>query len=245
MMELAYPDNAALPAETDYKTQQVLQGIVRLKELEPKIEDCKTVNDVNHIRTNCQLIQTYARERKLDQEVVYWAQRCALKCTRKIGEILLAMKERRELRGKGQPRKSILVPDDNTSTLSDLKLTADESSNAQALASVPEKELDDIITEQTKNGNKLSTKAVVKEVRSRLPQKPPKARDSIKDIPVKRRIMSDKFPLYWTQERKLLDQFFTPSEIDKLPELWQKNFADYLMEKKTSVEKVKAAFQIS
>jgi hypothetical protein len=187
MMELAYPDNAALPAETDYKTQQVLQGIVRLKELEPKIEDCKTVNDVNHIRTNCQLIQTYARERKLDQEVVYWAQRCALKCTRKIGEILLAMKERRELRGKGQPRKSILVPDDNTSTLSDLKLTADESSNAQALASVPEKELDDIITEQ----------------------------------------------------------FFTPSEIDKLPELWQKNFADYLMEKKTSVEKVKAAFQIS
>jgi hypothetical protein len=236
IMQLTYPDSAPLPEETDYKTLQVIDGIAKLKQLGPKIQECKTVKDVNHIKTNCQLIQTYARERKLDQELVHWAQCCALKCSRKIGEILMAMKERRELRGKGQPRKSILPDEKNTFvTISDLELTEKESSNAQVLATVSEEQLEQVITEETKNG-KLSTQAVVKKIREAAQETKPRV------LPIRHRTVSDKFPLYWTQERKLLEQFFKPADLEKLPELWEKNFSIYLADKKAKIEQAKATF---
>ena len=90
------------------------------------------------------MIHTYAQERDLNRELVLWAQRCALICERKIGELLMAMKERRELRGRGKPKKAlldgndILDADENIIlakvTINELGLSEDESSNAQALA---------------------------------------------------------------------------------------------------------------
>jgi len=68
-------------------------------------------------------------------------------CERKIGELLIAMKERRELRQKGDRRSeksksspATLISSEQTqskpeSSLAELGLTKDESSDAQALAS--------------------------------------------------------------------------------------------------------------
>jgi hypothetical protein len=96
-------------------------------------------------------------------------QRCALLCERKIGEILLAMKARKELR-EGRKRKTTIDGDDScfseTTSLQDLQITPDESSNAQALASVPEPVLEQIINEQTdQKKQSLSKQAVIREVK--------------------------------------------------------------------------------
>src|SRR5262245_19900431 len=57
----------------------------------------RTIEEVQHIKHSYNLIQTYAQQRDLNRELVLWAQRRALICERKIGEMLLAMKERKEL----------------------------------------------------------------------------------------------------------------------------------------------------
>ena len=60
MIMLTIPE-VELPVETDYKTLQVIEGIKRLKDLVPTIKDCRTVEEVQHIKHSCNLIQTYAQ----------------------------------------------------------------------------------------------------------------------------------------------------------------------------------------
>ena len=104
----------------------------------------------------------------LDQPRVLWAQWCALICERKIGELLIAMKERKELRGRGKPKKEhdsekaiVHGEDNNISDIRGLGLSRNESSDAQALASVPEPVLEKIIEEQTdQKKQNFSTQAV-------------------------------------------------------------------------------------
>ena len=54
------------------------------------------------------------QKRKSTETIFTFRKRCALLCERKIGELLIKMKERRELRGKGQPRKSNVDAGDNS-----------------------------------------------------------------------------------------------------------------------------------
>jgi hypothetical protein len=72
---------------------------------------------------------------------VLWAQRCTLICERKIGEMLIAMKERKELR-EGRKLKTTVNAEDHsfskTISLEELGVSRYESSDAQMLASIPE-----------------------------------------------------------------------------------------------------------
>ena len=217
-----------LPVETDYKTLQVIEGIKRLKDLVPTIKDCRTVEEVQHIKHSCNLIQTYAQQRDLNRELVLWAQRCALICERKIGEMLSAMKARRELR-EGKRQKDTIDAVDSiiskTTTLKELGISPDESSDAQALASVPQAELEQIIDKRTNQKKQtLSRQAVVREARKR-------AATVVKpnSLYVRKPKPGRKLAAYWSKEKKALDDL-SVAELEELPSFWQNNFAEYLAE---------------
>jgi len=214
-----------LPVETDYKTLQVIEGIKRLKDLVPTIKDCRTVEEVQHIKHSCNLIQTYAQQRDLNRELVLWAQRCALICERKIGEMLIAMKERRELR-EGKRQKDTIDAVDSiiskTTTLKELGISPDESSDAQA--SVPQAELEQIIDKRTNQKKQtLSRQAVVREARGRAAVVKPNS------LYVRKPKPGRKLAAYWSKEKKALDDL-SVAELEELPSFWQNNFAEYLAE---------------
>ena len=231
-----------LPVETDYKTLQVIEGIKRLKDLVPTIKDCRTVEEVQHIKHSCNLIQTYAQQRDLNRELVLWAQRCALICERKIGEMLIAMKERRELR-EGKRQKDTIDAVDSiiskTTTLKELGISPDESSDAQALASVPQAELEQIIDKRTNQKKQtLSRQAVVREARGRAAVVKPNS------LYVRKPKPGRKLAAYWSKEKKALDDL-SVAELEELPSFWQNNFAEYLAERKAKLEKQKTVFGVS
>jgi hypothetical protein len=128
--------------------------------------------------------------------------------------MLIAMKERRELRQgqHGKPKEKIDADDfhfSKTTSLADLQITPDESSNAQALASVPEAKLEEIIDQQTDNG-KLSTQAVIREVR-----KVAKPKGIIKPNRAYVKRPGKKLTIFWTKMKNALNEL-SLEDLEKL-----------------------------
>jgi hypothetical protein len=242
MFELDFPSNGQSPApvdETDEYTLRVIDGIRRLKELAPTIKECKNTKEVNNIRLNCQLIQTYAMSRKLDKELVLWAQRCNLMCVRRIGEILMEMREKKQRVRGGELRKKVTFERDGTPeggplTLKDLELSTTDASDAVAIAGISESELEEIAENHLKENRSVNIKEIAVKARRRRSNKP--------EITIRKKPVYDNFSVYWKQEIQLLDKSFSVEMLEKLPEIWQKNLAEYLTKRKAEVEKVRENF---
>lgn len=221
--------------ETDYETIRVIEGVNRLKQLAPTIDACKTIPEVEKIRLNCQLIQTYAQKRKLDKELVLWAQRCALHCQRRIGEIVLRMKANGQF---GTRRKVVFEKDEvGRSNLKKMGIDRTKSSNAQTFAKVPKAEFEEMINENISRTGGINEHKIARDIRQRKRA----AKPFWQKASVKRKPFADKTDTYWTQEKQLLEKF-TIADLEKLPEFWQTNFAEYLAQRKANLEKANGAF---
>ena len=84
-----FPADAPMPSGTDEYTSRVLMGIDSLRELIPTLSDCKTIEEIENIRTHSQLIQTYGQKHptELDPEIQAWAGHCGSACSGKRLEI--------------------------------------------------------------------------------------------------------------------------------------------------------------
>jgi hypothetical protein len=240
-LELTYPDSCPPLEDTDEYTLRVIRGIKRLQELAPTIAEQKTIKDVNNIRLNCQLIQTYAMNRKLDRELVLWAQRCNLMCMRRIGEILIEMRQKKQPRAQGQAiTKKVTFERDKVTedtlpvTLEDLGLNGMEASESQAIASVSEEELEKIAEEHIKQTGQVNTRIIAAKARKRRSKKKP--------VIFRHKPIRESFPAYWRQEEKLLDKHFTVEALGTVAETWQKHFAEYLQKRKAIFQEQKEAW---
>ncbi len=91
-----------------------------------------------------------------DTELVNRAMELKLRCERRIGELLIEMKERGEI-GVGQPQKNSTTP---VTILSDLHIDRRMSSRSQKIAQIPEDIFEVMFVEHIEQEKELTRKAV-------------------------------------------------------------------------------------
>jgi hypothetical protein len=93
--------------------------------------------------TAARVIENYAKEKRVGEEILRLAFRFKSLAKRRLGEILAAAKAKGELAGQGGDRKS--KSSLTTLKLSDLAISKDESAQAQAYAAVPEAKFEELV----------------------------------------------------------------------------------------------------
>jgi hypothetical protein len=219
---------AVSEAEPSRELRRVIQAIHDLSELEAQIPLCKTIDEVEEIRGRTMGIQSYAREREdLGPALVAWAKRCAVLCQLRITEIQDLARRRKN---------------GEISNVADFASRHEQNkrSDARLVASIPPEELE----EQLKTSGSVQVIArKVRKARKKEPKTSPEARQAALDryyrkkgekqtnAPVAPKLgPKQKFERYWTQEQKLLKQFFAASDFQVIEDYWLKEFRSYRKE---------------
>jgi hypothetical protein len=108
-----------------------MQELIRYETARRALAEAHTVDEVKVIRDKAVALEAYARQAK-DPEMEVMAFEIRIVAERRAGELLLEMKERGERAEVGRPQKT-----SNTTTISALGISKDQSSRWQQLALVP------------------------------------------------------------------------------------------------------------
>lgn len=133
------------------------------------LEQAKDLTDIKAVKDMAEAARLYARARRLGLETENAAAEIKVRADRKLGETLATTAKNRggqpEQRGSTPtPRVGVEQP---APTLAELGISHNESSNAQAIASLPDDVFEDVITETKEAGKPLATKPLVREGRKR------------------------------------------------------------------------------
>jgi hypothetical protein len=237
--------------EPDRETRRLINNIAKLKELEPQIALCRTVNEVEDIRIYTMGIQSYYREHKQGPNaLVLWAKRLATLCQIQITKI-------QEL--TGSINGTLPKPREEMSHGGTSPQTRQARNKARLLGSLPQDELKRRLDEQQKNG-KIEPVKLAEEIRQERKERgaakltTPKGdpRDLAKrreryyrqkaeqqaQIAARKRTtkFSDRYRLYWTREKKLLlDQLnFNSEDLLKLIPAWNRDLEELHKEVKAA-----------
>lgn len=128
------------------------------------IKAAQNVVDVKDIRDKADALRQYARKRADSFELQQNAAEITLRCERRIGELLADSELNRGTRGQlvgpgvigGTPG---LPPINEAQKLSELGITKNQSSRAQAIASLSEEEFEQKIAETKEKGAELTLKS--------------------------------------------------------------------------------------
>lgn len=190
----------------------------------------------------------------LAKELERWAKRVGIMCARRVGELLKGVVK------EGRPKKTVVSvdrfpkpPDPPRVTLESLSLTKDYAATAAVLASVPKKDLEAKIDQQIETEGDINKKKLIAQIkaeakakgesiddkaagnrarwrRAHAKKQSEQNRERAAKSPRTRESASDKFRVYWTREKKLLYQFFEPSDLEKVAEYWWREFHAYRLE---------------
>ena len=116
------------------------------------LAEAKTIQETKRIIDTAAAAEIYARRQKLGEEAEDLAHGIKIEALRKLGEMLAATERNAGAKGIG---KSAVPKENHTPKLSDLGLTKKESAVAQKLASLPEKDF-----QQVRDGNTTVSKAI-------------------------------------------------------------------------------------
>lgn len=138
------------------------QALAKIDIAKAALAEAKTIQEVKRIVDLAEAARVYAQRSRAGKEVEMYAVEISVLAERKLGEMLTAAKAQGSLK-EGQPSKKRTVDADDSS-LVDLGITRDLSSRAQAIASIPVSEFNDVVRTKCENGT-LSRKAILREVR--------------------------------------------------------------------------------
>jgi hypothetical protein len=218
--------------ETSRELRRVINAIHDLSELEIQIPACRTIDEVEEIRLRCQAIQFYDREiGHVGSTLVAWAKRCATLCQLRITELqdIARRKKNGEVTGTGNfaasPAQKV------------------RQSERRAVNGMPKeelaKQLDSGVTDIRKiaavarkirkKPEPKSTPKELEQARARYFRNKEKKRGPLPPPPPKLS-PAQKFERYWTQEKKLLQQFFGDSDLSSIEGYWVREFQSYRKE---------------
>ena len=128
------------------------------------LEQAKDLTDIRAVRDMADAARLYARARHLGLETENAAAEVKVRADRKLGEVLSESEKQKP--GQYQQRcaeVTVAIPP----TLAELGLTKRESSDAQAVAALPESDFEQIISATKEAGKSLTTKPIATEGRKR------------------------------------------------------------------------------
>jgi hypothetical protein len=127
------------------------------------IAECFRIDEAKDIRDRAKALEVYAKE-ALNFEAERKAAQIRIRAERRAGELLQEMKKRGERDpGNGGDRKSpstatTVIQSNKPSTLQDIGITRDQSSQWQKLAEIPLEEFEEAVTQP---GPPVSTRALI------------------------------------------------------------------------------------
>lgn len=122
------------------------------------LEQAKDLTDIKAVKDMAEAARLFARAKRLGFETENAAAEIKVRADRKLGEVLATTKKQKP----GDYRKrssetSVPIPP----SLAELGISHDESSNAQAVAALPDDIFEHVIAETREAGKRLATKPVV------------------------------------------------------------------------------------
>ena len=139
------------------------------------LQSAASIDEVKQVHDQTVALETYARQAK-DTEMLAWATLIKIRAERRAGEMLAAMKLK-----AGRPENKIVGHNDHLSppTLSNLKISKDQSANWQKIAAMPERQFEDAIASTNKSVAAVSTRSLIKIIKQSKPAKPAKSKIAI------------------------------------------------------------------
>ena len=138
------------------------EAIIKLEVACTALSEAKTLQDVIHIRDTAKVAQEYAKRAAMSREAQQYAAEVRIRAERKAGEFLQGIEKAKGTRGNIQDQLSggdTMSPPDNSPTLSDMGIHKKESSRWQKIASLPESEFEQAITEFKDRGKDITQNA--------------------------------------------------------------------------------------
>ena len=133
------------------------------------IAEAKTIDEIKAIRDKAEAVRVYAKQAGLTQEIVNDAAEIKIRAEYRAGQLLREMQERGERdEGKGGNRGNQHVArshDATVPTLTDLGLNKTQSSRWQLLATIPESEFDEKLTNERAAVRELTSGRMLRSAR--------------------------------------------------------------------------------
>lgn len=133
--------------------------LLKVEEARALIAQCKRVDEAKDIRDKTAAMQSYLRQQGATRELQNDVAEIKVRAERRIGDLLIEMKEDGGRANQGSHKKS----HDATSslpTISDLGIQKDSAQRWQSIARVPEKDFERYLIEARKDGE-ITTKGAV------------------------------------------------------------------------------------
>jgi hypothetical protein len=170
------PETAPVPVDG---SESALAQLERVRCL---LAEVQTVPQAQKVVAAAKALETYAKQTKASAAILQLAFRFRSLAKRRLGETIVKMQAAGELEGRGGNRRSKSSP--SILKLKDLDLSSNESSQAQAFASIPEAEFERMLDET--GSGELSDKALLRRIRAARAEGSPKDQSSLsKSKPVK------------------------------------------------------------
>lgn len=131
-----------------------------LSESRRLLTEAQSIDEVKLIRDRAQALRAFMKQQGESLEAQNAATEIRIRAERRAGELVRAMIEAGELRGRGGDRKS--KSNDSILKLSDLGLSSDESMQWQRIASIPDKVFENHISDTKESGAELTTAGVLR-----------------------------------------------------------------------------------
>lgn len=141
------------------------RSLVAIGEATRMLSEARTLEDVRQIRDLAEAARVYARAHNLGIEAMNYAAEIKARAERK-GGILLSEPGLRDPGGRGPRVES--NPATQLPKLADLGISKDQSSDWQAIASLPEPEFEAALAEAQSNGHVITSSGLVDKARGKL-----------------------------------------------------------------------------
>jgi len=212
----------------DRDGNRMVNSVVKLRYLEIQLPLCRTIEEVEAIRINCQGIQTFFRENHEDKEqsLVTWAKQVAMRCQLRISQL----QEEKKARKNGEVTRA--------SNFASVTREAPNRSDAKLVNSLPKEELEKQLEKSQSIQN--IAKNVRKERGPKTPKSSPEQLAAARERYYKRKAKNaeaneqdrftgkkdiwQRFRDYWTKEKTLLLRSFPLTDFEKLESRWIEAF---------------------
>jgi N6-adenosine-specific RNA methylase IME4 len=142
-----------------------MNELVKLNFARQALMEAKTLDEIRNIRDLARAVKAYTIAKGLGVEMKNEASEIEIRAIREMGKIIQQKQEAGEVaRQGGDGGKYFNVPDRNIETLNEIGVTRKESSTSKNLASIPDKQFEDLLNDFIEDKKPLTKTAVLRTI---------------------------------------------------------------------------------